>query len=123
MPRKKANMLDAMLDYVTNAPLAAVDVVMQLCGTIVRNRHGKEDPPTVEKVVRRAKKIKPTVAEPAFSQAHGLQETPVAMPPAMSKPRTRRMRADSPPPVREATPIVPLQEEVGGDADEAYTGE
>ena len=124
MPRKKANMLDAMLDYVTNAPLAAVDVVLQLCGTIAKNRHGKEDPPQ-EKVVRRVRKVKAIPPDPIIVAAQEAQKAAFTPPSTVQAParRKRRMRADSAPPASEATPIVPLQEEVGEDNAEAYTGD
>ena len=123
MPRRKSDPLDDMLQYFNHEPLVIVKLVRGLIDKIV-DRRIAEGMPTPVKVQRRKRQPKPEQAHISEMRTFGTPEQlDVAIaPPAPAtapKPRRRRMRASSPPPPNEATPIVPLQDEVG---DETYTG-
>lgn len=120
MPRKKTDPIDDILNYATNAPLAGADVVFKLCGTILKNRHAKEDPPSTAPVRRRRRRT-PVLTEATAPEP--VQPAAAAPAPVAVKPRRqRRMRAGSPPPPSTATPIVPAQETIEDeDGGETYS--
>lgn len=113
MPRKKPiDAVDVILQYAEEAPIADVDLIMKLVRRIVGKRSGQVVTSTPRK--RRSAPSAPAAPEPA------------APPPTAATPRpaTRRMRANSPRPKNEATPIVPLQATVGdGDDTNDNTGD
>lgn len=113
MPRRKPiDAVDVILQYAEEATLPDVDLLMKLMARIVGKRRGQTTTPTPR---RRRQPPTPTPAA-----------EPVAAPvPAAATPRptTRRMRANSSRPKNEATPIVPLQAEVGEDDTNDNTGD
>lgn len=119
MPRKKTiDPIDQILSFAETAETSTILIVIGLLNREVKKRQ----PPAEVKPVTRRRRIKPAPAQTLTETAAA--EMPVLNPPK-PKPRRRRMRADSKPPASEATPIVPLQSEVGeGDpaGDETYTG-
>jgi hypothetical protein len=117
MPRKKVDQVEGMISWFGTAPLAAVDVVFGIVKGIVRDRQPKV---VAKPIVRRRRKAMPPA--PTLEKL-AAEILPPPVPKQVAHPRRRRMRADSQPPVNEATPLVPAVEEVGDDPDAAYEGQ
>jgi hypothetical protein len=125
MPRKKIDREAEILIYFETEPLPQVSLMGRLIKGVLAKRAGAEAEAQkaavpVKKVVRRRVR-KPVPVIPAAE----IQQVAAALAPAAPAPaprRRRRMRADSPPPVSEATPIVPLASQVGDDVPGTYEG-
>lgn len=119
MPKRRRDPATEVLAYFTDTTYEVAEVVLALVKTTMAKRA-----PVVEKVTRR--KRTPKVDQPSAAQRAMdaiVPTAPVPVPlvvPATQKARQRRMTATSTKPANEATPIVPLQDEVG---DDAYTGD
>lgn len=118
MPRKKlVDPLVTVLDFFETEPEETCRIAHRIIG---RNLARRFPPTVVEKkaIVRRRRRQEP-VPVAVIDQEKFLAPTTTSGPnstapvPVASKPRKRRMRADSPRPASEATPIVPQQAEVG----------
>jgi len=108
MPRKRTDPAADVLAYFTDQPYEVAVVVLGL----VKAQMLKRAPTTPVKAKRTRK---PKAAPPAQVDA---AVTTQAAPPAAGvvvKTRKRRMRANSPRPVSEATPLVPPVSTVGDD--------
>jgi hypothetical protein len=123
MPRKRLDPATEVLAYFTTQPYEVAVVVLNLARAMVQTRAPQ---PTAEKPkrqqVRKAKA--PVIDEP--STVVYVPPIPDVVAPAPGRRRTKRLTADSPKPVSEATPIVPLVETVGEggeDGAEQYAGD
>lgn len=117
MPRKKVvDPLVTVLEFFEQQPQEICEVASRIVLRTVRQRFPPATAPT--KPAKRTRKVGTALVIPPPTPENTTMLPPVPEP---APRRRRRLRADSPKPPNEATPIVPLQEEVGGD--EAYTGE
>jgi len=121
MPRKRTDPAADVLAYFTDQPYEVAVVVLGLVKAQMLKRA-----PTTPVQVRRKRQPKATVVPPIltpYQQAEAAhdqidQAIHAAAPPASGvvvKTRKRKMRADSPRPVSEATPLVPPVSTVGED--------
>lgn len=124
MPRKKVDRVSDILNYIETELYPAVAVVVGLIKTSFAKRTAAEGAMPGKTATRRrkAKPVEEIAATPPAEPVFTPTPSPVAQ--RARRNRTRRIRADSPPPVNEATPIVPIPATVGEDGgDEAYTGD
>lgn len=116
MPRKRTvDPLVTVLEFFEQQPQEICEVASRIVLRTVRQRFPPLSPPV--KVRRTQKTSVIPVALPPIQES---TEQPVPPTQTVSR-RKKRLRADSPKPPNEATPIVPLQEQVG--EDETYTGD